>query len=684
MSNNAMFIFLLLVCIGMLLFLGYRFIKRKPHQDAIRTNVEKKNFQGGAHLKPTVSQNLRTQNLAQTLQNNLEALYAQESNKSASSTSPKVDTTLGQASAQTTANVTGANASFAGQDLKVTGTTASSTNNSTKQPQVELKGNANSAAESYFGKSYTVTGQAKESAIEQTNKTLAEKEFNINKERTIATDNINSVYKIREQRRLARELNPEKELSLTEERNLKDKAKPATNVATNATNTPKTTTVNPSRGATPIKAPEIAKLTELVNKASNASTATPAGAKAQAGTQEQVTNSAHASAQATSATATSKVANNAGNAPKQASTAKTTSQAQATPATNSAPATKSAQANVDVNLLQKLLKELNKVAQTNPALYQQIMALIQNKADKEQAPQKASAQGAQGAQGTQGNQGAQGSTQATVKASAANSATASAASASSATPATKANATASGKEVQASANPVKVNETKAQNIVESAEEVAEAVTGYQQNLAQIARQRAQTKSAQVAPAKVEPYVEKDPVVLKLNSLFEHPEQYIVFKVKHQRSADISASRLNNILRNLDSDFNENIVNYTTFVGDQNRLSYNNVWRPSSSSSQEIVIYYLFNEFGQWIGENQRESYKYLYIYVSRRILSNDEALSILITQLTKICDKLSAYLDLRGTIFKSVQLCAPPASIRRQVNDVLAQGEVVRHSSRFQ
>ncbi|RIY37933.1 hypothetical protein [Psittacicella gerlachiana] len=573
MENNYVFVICIVLALIVLGAVFYRFIKRKPHQDAIRTDVPKKSsYSLINHVNPSVSQDLRTQNIAETLQSNLAAMYAQEEKQQSQTaeakaekplepvkqtvTPPKVDTTLGvKVTANNTANVTGDT---------ITQQKIAAENNSKDSDSKA------SAAESYFGKSYTVTGKAKESAIEQTNKTLAKKEFNINQERTIATDNINDVYKTREQKRLQQELNPERELSLAEERKIANKE----------------------------LTPQVVAKREITAKPVSKPVSKPVA--------------------------------------KTATTEANESQDQAS------------------------LQALEQLIRSNPEVYEKVLAFLKSKntGTQETSSLVSTVTKAQQAEARDKEQKV--------------------ASPAGATPPPVTQGAAPDLSAVTNASHFATNGIR----VESPEDVAKAVTGYQ-NLAEIARKRSQPSTKEPEEVKVDPYVETDPVILKLNTLFENPEQYIVFKVKNQRSAEISAVRINNILRNLDTDFNENSVNYTTFVGDRMRLSYNNVWRPATSSAKEVVIYHLFNEFGQWIGENEREEYKYLYLYVSRRILQNDEALSILITQLTKLCNKLSAYLDLRGTVFSTRELCSYPSTIRNQINQVLKQGDAVRHSSRY-
>ncbi|RIY32742.1 hypothetical protein CJP74_03815 [Psittacicella melopsittaci] len=494
METTYILVIVFLLCVVIIGVLAFRFYKRKPHQDAIRTDVQKKGtLKVGIPVNPMVSQDLRTMNIAQTLQSNLAAVYAKETPTQVKTT-PQVKTEVPEQKSIKQPPVTG---------------TANVTGSSVKDV----------SAENYFGKSFSVEGKAKESTIERTNKTLAEKDLNVIKEKTFTSDNINEVHKKQEQKRLEAEQNPERELTLAEERSIQ------------------------------VSAPE--------EKAKVQAKPQP---KPQPKTQPQ---------------------------PK--------------------PQAKPSKGGDD--LVSKILQ----LAKTNPAYRQLIMQEL------------------------------------------------------------------------AANNENKKAVTTAGAPVESAEQVAQAVTGYQkQDLAKLARERNQlNNSTQPEIVKAQPYVERDPTIIKLNSLFENPEQYVVFRLKNQRGADISLQRINNIVRNIDNDYQENSISYTTFVPDNNRLSYNNIWRPASSSHKEVVIYYLFNEFGQWVNENMRSEYKYLYLYVSRRVINHDEALSILITQLTRICNKLSANLDLRGTIFSTRDLCAYPVSIRKQIYAVLQQGETVRHSSRF-
>ncbi|MFC6276741.1 hypothetical protein ACFP2G_04575 [Psittacicella hinzii] len=205
----------------------------------------------------------------------------------------------------------------------------------------------------------------------------------------------------------------------------------------------------------------------------------------------------------------------------------------------------------------------------------------------------------------------------------------------------------------------------------------------QADLLTLARQRTQAAAPtiQVEPEQ-EVYVEQDPVVHQLNTLFDSPDNYIVFKVRHQRGAEISAELLNSLLMNKMKD-SSNTYNSTQFKQDVVRLSYNNVWRLSPKNDKEFVLYYLFNEFGQWITDNRRNSYKCLYIYVSRSILDHQQLLGILMTQLSQLCSAFTCYLDLQGETFTSSALGAYAPVFRSKVNKIINRGQSLRKSSRY-
>lgn len=204
------------------------------------------------------------------------------------------------------------------------------------------------------------------------------------------------------------------------------------------------------------------------------------------------------------------------------------------------------------------------------------------------------------------------------------------------------------------------------------------------DLLAIAQQRNQVGTAtftEVNEDKPYVYVETDPVINNLMQLFSNPDDFFVFKVRHQRGAEFSFETLRNILlpnasRGESSRYGESQSN---FKSDKMRLSYNNIWSMRGpNKNQDFILFYLFNEFGQWFGANNRPSYRQLYIVVPRAVLAYDELLSMLVTRLTILCNQLAAYLDLRGQYFSNNDLCSPPGTIRNKINAILNQGQFLK------